>query len=584
MKQYNSNNERGSALVMALFALMILAAVGMGMIYTANTETTINNNYRNSQQAYFAARAGLEEVRDRIFTGDITNLPSPKIMGTDKGLPAKTNGAIYVINPSGGETVAPWDKANKYFDDEYCHEAGAIADGSAPPGVKCQAVPTGPAANNWYSSINAKTLPTGVPLPYKWVRINLKSNQGARPWYVNRKTQDNYMQACYDGSQEIELPPSTLITAPTWARDFGVSKSDMLAAFWFGHGGNGNGNNNPPPTCNSVAPGTAGATACGCGSTQLGPDPMLNKVPPPTNCTDAGLEPIYVLTSLAVTGNGTRRMMQQEISKVTTPWPPASLSFAGPVNSMNFGTSDQYTIDGKDIVNNPTNLAAGTSTSAAPCGPDVPSVGATQDRMPVNGNGTNNNPTAFEQVVNAGGGAKTPFQGSDSGTLAGQCSPTTSDIRDATQALQGSTSSTAQLQQIYQNMVSIADYIGDQTGITTQAQAGTDAAPKINIIQGDCNMCAAFSGAGVLVITGNLTTAGKTTFNGLVIVLGGTVLMDGTSNVNGGMMVGNLNGGGINFSVNGGGAIGGVHFDSCRIQNAQNKKSFKVLATREVLY
>ena len=58
-------NERGTALLIAIFALMILAAVGMGMIYMANTETSVNSNYRQSQQAYFAARAGLEQARDR---------------------------------------------------------------------------------------------------------------------------------------------------------------------------------------------------------------------------------------------------------------------------------------------------------------------------------------------------------------------------------------------------------------------------------------------------------------------------------------------------------------------------------------
>ena len=255
------------------------------------------------------------------------------------------------------------------------------------------------------------------------------------------------------------------------------------------------------------------------------------------------------------------------------------------MNSMDFGTSDQYTIDGKDIINNAANKASGKSLSDTPCGPDVPSVGATQDKL-------NNDPTsltAFEQVVAASVNAKTPFQGADSGSSPGQCSTAVSDVRDATQAMSGSMSTPAQLQQLYQSMLAISDYDGPASGITS-SNYGTDANPKVNIVEGDCNMCAAFSGSGVLVVTGNLTTAGNDTFNGLVIVLGGTVNMKGTSNVNGGMILGNTNtdvSGNqqpINFAVNGGGGTGGVHYDSCRIINAQNKKSFKILATREVMY
>ena len=428
-------------------------------------------------------------------------------------------------------------------------------------------------------------MPGGAaPLPYKWVRVTLKMNQSSFPWMVDGSRPVD-KQVCYDGKQEVSLmsKASQPSSSPFWKPELGFSTSDTLGMFWFGKGGSkGGGGTTPPSTCNSVAAGTSGAPACGCGSAQIPADPFIAGA---QTCVDAGLEPVYVLTSLAVTGNGTRRMMQQEVSRATTPWPPASLTFAGPMNSMDFGTSDQYTIDGKDIINNAANKASGKSLSDTPCGPDVPSVGATQDKL-------NNDPTsltAFEQVVTASVNAKTPFQGADSGSNPGECPTAISDVRDATQAMSGSMSTPAQLQQLYQSMLAISDYDGPASGITS-SNYGTDANPKVNIVEGDCNMCAAFSGSGVLVVTGNLTTAGNDTFNGLVIVLGGTVNMKGTSNVNGGMILGNTNtdvSGNqqpINFTVNGGGGTGGVHYDSCRIINAQNKKSFKILATREVMY
>ena len=64
--QSNSSGERGIALFVALFALLIVTAVALGMVFQAGTETSINGNYRDDQLAFYAAKAGLEEARDRM--------------------------------------------------------------------------------------------------------------------------------------------------------------------------------------------------------------------------------------------------------------------------------------------------------------------------------------------------------------------------------------------------------------------------------------------------------------------------------------------------------------------------------------
>jgi len=69
------NNERGIALLIVLMALFLIAAIGMGMIFMSNTETAVNQNYRDTQLAFFAMRGGLEEMRDRMRT----NGPPPTI-------------------------------------------------------------------------------------------------------------------------------------------------------------------------------------------------------------------------------------------------------------------------------------------------------------------------------------------------------------------------------------------------------------------------------------------------------------------------------------------------------------------------
>jgi len=56
-------SQRGIAMMVALLALLLLAAIGMGIMFMADTENSVNNNYRDSQKAYFAARAGAEDAR-----------------------------------------------------------------------------------------------------------------------------------------------------------------------------------------------------------------------------------------------------------------------------------------------------------------------------------------------------------------------------------------------------------------------------------------------------------------------------------------------------------------------------------------
>ena len=207
----NASNERGVALFLALFALLIVTAVAMGLMFLADTETSINANYRDDQVAFYAARTGLEEARDRMRANAgagisiSANLPA--------ALPGATSGVLYLLNPAGGETVAPWtpptnSTPNKYFDDEICTE------------VNCSGAQV-PPASNWYinPSLSASSAYAANPvLPYKWMRINLKTNQSAygtnTVLYVNgssSSTSANY-QVCWNGTNEFAS--STGCTAP----------------------------------------------------------------------------------------------------------------------------------------------------------------------------------------------------------------------------------------------------------------------------------------------------------------------------------------------------------------------------------
>ena len=60
--------EDGIALIVALMAMMLMTALGVALILTTSTETMITANFRNGQEALYAADAALERAMDDILT------------------------------------------------------------------------------------------------------------------------------------------------------------------------------------------------------------------------------------------------------------------------------------------------------------------------------------------------------------------------------------------------------------------------------------------------------------------------------------------------------------------------------------
>ena len=173
MKSQSNTRERGVALLFCLFALMILTAVTASMIMLTGTETSVNYNYRTEEIAFFAAKSGIYEALDRMQQSAPNSIASsiPALTTTTAGGPS----VLYIINAGSSLTVQPWNPANTYFDDEFCHEG---LDGmTAPsPDVPCTSVPSG---SSWYTTVTS-TSPwsgTSTAIPYEWVRINWKQNK-----------------------------------------------------------------------------------------------------------------------------------------------------------------------------------------------------------------------------------------------------------------------------------------------------------------------------------------------------------------------------------------------------------------------
>ncbi len=58
--------SRGIALLMALLLLLLLSAIAVALTFTTDSDLMINANFRKEQVASFAAKAGMQEARDRM--------------------------------------------------------------------------------------------------------------------------------------------------------------------------------------------------------------------------------------------------------------------------------------------------------------------------------------------------------------------------------------------------------------------------------------------------------------------------------------------------------------------------------------
>src|SRR5437660_466238 len=104
IKKHTRHSERGIALFIAIFTVLLITAIGAGMIMLTNTDTSITANFRDEQTAFFAAKAGIEEIRDRLRTSASGSLTSPaNTFFTTGAMPGAANGVLYITNPTGAE-------------------------------------------------------------------------------------------------------------------------------------------------------------------------------------------------------------------------------------------------------------------------------------------------------------------------------------------------------------------------------------------------------------------------------------------------------------------------------------------------
>lgn len=489
--QRKPTEECGVALVAVMLTLLLVTAMAAAILILSNTETNTSSNFKDEQKAFFGAKAGIEEARDRLRTNVLNYTVTRPTTLPGSG----STGVLYITNALNGETVAPWNSSNQYVDDEICKEnysgSSLTCTTSSTTG---KILPGG----SYYTSTTASTTlapSSGSVLDWKWVRVTLKQNNAFGTGYYVNGSSSTTSQIYWNGNSECVQT---------------VSNSS---------------------TCNM---------------------------------------PVYVLTALAVTASGSRRMVQMEAAEDQLNFTaPSALTLDGSGDSFTGANSNNYQVNGNDQGG-----CGGGATSASVPAIGVPS-GDTTDKTAII--------TQIDTTVNNNTGKESNYTGSGS---------TTPDVEPV--SLPTTMSSVANLQTFVsqlKNDITQPVIVGPATGLSNP---GTSSSPQIIYVNGDLTVSGSTVGTGILVVTGNLTFKGTAEWDGLVLVVGkGVFQMDGTNTFKGAVVIAdtlNSSGGtlsvlgGAQGSVSGGGNNnGGIFYSASCLNQATKLSTFHSVSFRELM-
>lgn len=531
-------NERGVAMLIALLAVLLLAAIGVGFMFMADTENSVNNNYRDSQKAYFAARAGAENVRLLLApNGPLT----PTALAMSMPSSGSPNGVIYVKNPNLTETAATIDPStlsgadvatNPYLDNELCHEQFSGLGLAFSNGVACSQNTELPSSTGYFS---VPTLPAGSivntgqanALAFKWVRLTNKQNlMGLLSQTTLQKvdaSKSDTAQVCWDGTREVVITSGTCLNQPT----------DM--------------------------------------------------------------RPVWLLTSLGMlpaVGNvaGSRRILQMELALSPALLPPAAITTQAPVNLQG-----SYILNAYDNCNCTCTTSGSGSNTTTTCTTKTGSASCDGSHHAVYTAGQVSTTGGAGQTI-------TSFGSSATGAASVQnVSPWPYDTNSLIEQFKGQAQSAAGLPWNYSctgtaNFTAIpAVYknCGTQTsqvyGVypTGLPATASGSVPQTVYVPGSVKLTSAATGSGILIIDGDLEVNGGLNYYGLVLVRGKVSFTGGAGqsvNLYGAILAGqDVNATDQALTDNFGGSIN-FRYDSCALKQSNSSVPPRLLATHEIMY
>jgi hypothetical protein len=545
--------ESGAALLIAIFALLLISVVAIALVVSQGTDSALAGNYRTSTAGYYAAMAGLEEARGRLlaknpdcFVTRITapSCPNPTFIPMAGLYPSMALTDVrYILNPASGETVDPTSSnPSNYPDKEYQQELGWSLSGA-----NVQTI-----ASVWSA--------TGTNGPaYKWVRIN--------PVTEHSLNQDVNSDGIYDNATALVYDPANLDASNNL-------KPGMLPGLVL-----------PPPPCPFFVSST-------------------------TNCRPTAVQAVEI-TSLSVMPNGSQRMLQYVVvpyaiaPQLWYPFPsswtpppasptgmlfPAALTLAGNGVSFTGPGSSSFYVNGQDPCGTSpnnlvysiayTNLADGARISAAAT-PSLNYIGA----------------------PSGSGGPPPPPSNPGVGNI--NQVPTYSPL------IRSNWLTPSGLDAVVQDITKAADVVltGPVTANASLTPLGmTPNNPMTIVVNGDLDFNAWHqTGYGILLVTGNLKYDPDATWEGLVLVIGqgnfistkggnggidGAVFIAKTRDASGNLLSPpNLTSslGAASFSETNGGSAKGINYNSCWLNGTPAAPgaltypvTYKVLSFREI--
>jgi hypothetical protein len=543
------NSQDGIAMMVALMSLVLLAAIGVGLMFMADTENSINNNYRDAQKAYFAARAGADNVRVLLSPGGKLN-PNPIVSPFGLAMPSSgsNTGVIYVLNAGPGETVNPI--SGTFVDDELCQEQFTGLGLTTPTGagVPCgtgtgQIMANGAFYQSDKAYLQANSLPvltnTDIPglggadaLAFKWVRITNKQNlmglttgsPSGGPQTVDG-TSNNGRQVCWTGKQEVTIPTGT--------------------------------------TC-------------------------AGQIPPIT--------PVWLITSLAVTPKiganpGSRRIVQMEAALNPAIIPPGTIAAKAPVNLQGSFVLNAYDSCKSTCTYDKSGNATGctgpygyavftenTVTQTGNSGQTLSGAGTDPTVEPVSKLSVpdKNWPYNMDDLINQ---LKQTAQ-----TANYSCTGTQDFLAKPPTYLNCGTQSSAQF--FINNDPTKPVTFPPSMLSTPPVEPNLATLPTINeYIPGSVKLTSAAQGSGILIVDGDLEINGGLNWYGLLLVRGKVSFTGGagqSTNLFGAVLAGqdidsskpvDTFGGSINF-----------HYDTCALANNGGTRPPILLATHELMY
>jgi hypothetical protein len=539
--------QSGAALLIAIFALLLISVVAIALVVTSGTDAALAGNYRTSAGAYYAGVAGLEEARGRLSAKNPKCLigplspncpapPNPAFIASLSGLPnmALTD-VSYILNPANGEVINPMsaDPLN-YPDAEYQSEFGWPLTGAM------------------NTTLSVSPLPDLPGPSYKWVRMTPATEKSLN------------MDVNGDGTKD---PVARLYFEPSLV------------------------DNSCNPNPGLVPEGYIIQARCGLPQ-QMSPTPNAAQV----------LE----ITSLAVLPNGARRMLQYVVSPVvmapyvSLPAPstgpnflyapfamppgsgqptfPAALTLLGSNPNFQVTAAPSYSIDGRDA-------CSGTTPQAA-----VNSIGYT-------------NSADYATILGQVNPYNTFYPGYPLALSGGTYKPTAPSLPTPpyTSPVSPTWLRPSTLDAVVQTITNNADVVltGPATSANISALAPNMSAtnPMTIVVNGDLTLNANI-GYGLLLVTGTLSYQPFASWNGLILVIGKGAFVynanGGSGGIQGAVVVaatrdasGNLLPGAVlgppSFTSLGSNTNLGIIYNSCWTQVASASAGIKVPLNYKVL-